>query len=302
MIPERIIIGRLKFYCIDDLFGFNPDFFEENKCSDDPPDIIKRLNIQRRFFCWANHRKNEWTITDEAYYTRKAKLLLADSWVLIYMPKMSATLTLKKNTESEPLEQIVSSRKLDRLLDPKSIDMQVFVPGTVLYLIIIGKVKHLRKSMMIDGKHENHELVCKIGRTKNISERVTKHISIFGKFDGARVRLRYYVHIKALMASIAEADLIRFLLNNDLHFAFENTRELIIATHEQINTIIASKFLMITENYGGFSLDDSNFDYVSDDDEQLFIQRRVAHLELDSLRRSNYLYKIKTDIADLLMD
>jgi hypothetical protein len=81
--PIVIIIDKKKYYNADDLFKYDPMYF---KGCINPRNIVKKKNIHKDEYEYAQLKNDEWVFVNEEY--KKAKLLLRKRYVDKNVPKM----------------------------------------------------------------------------------------------------------------------------------------------------------------------------------------------------------------------
>lgn len=113
-----------------------------------------------------------------------------------------------------------------------------------LYLIKIGVVKNLRYSMNIEPSINDDYFVIKIGKSKNIYQRLYDHSKTLGQIENSNLCLMAYSSIDIFFLSNAEKDLKCFL-NATLHqINYNGAIEIFAVDSEFLQTIYKSyKFL-----------------------------------------------------------
>jgi Asp-tRNA(Asn)/Glu-tRNA(Gln) amidotransferase C subunit len=105
-----------------------------------------------------------------------------------------------------------------------------------IYLFTIGFVKDLRKSMKIDDKYNDNDIVVKYGRTDNLLERSQQHNKTFKKYNG-NAKLKYYVWIDSEFQSKAEINVKNYFKRMHKLFSCETSEELAILTREELKEV-----------------------------------------------------------------
>lgn len=104
-----------------------------------------------------------------------------------------------------------------------------------VYCITISTVKNLRNVMNIDHVHNDDDLVCKYGRTKNFAKRLDQHKREYGKLVSAPIQPMFITMIPAKSTIQAEA-----LLKNALksyQFLWSTKKELVIIKPKDVKKI-----------------------------------------------------------------
>ena len=85
---KMIKIEGKHYYSAFELRKYDPTYFFG--CSRTPRTIIKKKNISKGKYVYANHNKklDKWLLTDQDTPPTKAVLLLSKKWVIENVPKM----------------------------------------------------------------------------------------------------------------------------------------------------------------------------------------------------------------------
>ena len=127
------------------------------------------------------------------------------------------------------------------------------LPG--IYLIKIGKVKDLRKSMNISQElyPDDNAIIYKFGRSKDILKRYVQHCNQvnYGKYNN-KIELTWFIPIPEHLLADAESDVSGYFKNNNLLFEFKDTsgvdhKELIIV-NDSIK-YIKTKYIQLGKDY-----------------------------------------------------
>lgn len=114
----------------------------------------------------------------------------------------------------------------------------------------LGTVGELRKAMSIGKEHRNSAVVYKFGRTNDIGVRMKAHSKTYGALAGADPTLIYHGQVDVQHASKAETSISHLMQGMQTSFAFENSKEIVIATDKQLK-LIKEHFDTVTELYRG---------------------------------------------------
>ena len=121
-----------------------------------------------------------------------------------------------------------------------------------VYLFTLGYVKDLRESMNIDIKYNDNNIICKYGRTDNLSRRTKEHLSHYKKIKNSELKLKYYSYIDPQYISNAENDIKNFIDCLNLKFNYSNEEEIIIIPNDsKYLKLISEKYEHIGKKYAG---------------------------------------------------
>jgi hypothetical protein len=119
-----------------------------------------------------------------------------------------------------------------------------------VYLYTLGNVSDLRKNFNIPDKYSDSSIVCKFGRTDNLSRRNGEHDNDYGKMLNVNLRLKIYSYIDDKYTPQAENDIKNFVAINDFKFSYQNRDELIILPSDKMDAI-KHEFDKIRKVYAG---------------------------------------------------
>ncbi len=119
---------------------------------------------------------------------------------------------------------------------------------TCIYLFKIGAVHNLRKSMKLDKKYADTDIVYKWGKTINLDNRTTNHLSTYGKIKGSEFILKYYVPIEKHFITEAESDIKYILDKKGYKLEIEHHNELAVIPDSAIDMVIA-KYDILSDKY-----------------------------------------------------
>lgn len=119
----------------------------------------------------------------------------------------------------------------------KEVLSKASVPVSCIYLIRIGSVKDLRKSMNINSRYPDDSSVYKYGLTNDLIRRMREHETSYGKIPGAHVTLYHYSLIDVSFIQEAENSLSnRFNLIKS-KITYKNYKELIILDKTELKQV-----------------------------------------------------------------
>ncbi len=181
----------------------------------------------------------------------------------------------------------ISSKHVKELLKTHS--------GTVscVYLYTLGNVKDLRNNFNIPEKHSDTDIICKFGRTEDLSRRNGEHDNDYGKMSNVSLRLKIYSYIDNKYTTQAENDIKNFVLFNDYKFNYQNRDELIIIPSDKMDQI-KNEFDKIRKVYSGEYKDVIN-DIEKHKDVIKLLEKEINNLqnEISNLHKEiEYLKKI----------
>lgn len=105
-----------------------------------------------------------------------------------------------------------------------------------VYLITLNTVKDLRKSMDIDDKYNDEDIVCKFGLSKDFNKRMNGHAQEFKSIKNKiNLSVKYYSFIDPLFISKAETEIKELL--SDYSFEWNNMKEIIIINKNLFKTV-----------------------------------------------------------------
>jgi len=119
-----------------------------------------------------------------------------------------------------------------------------------IYLLILGYVKDLRKSMNIDPKYDDEDLVSRYGFTKDLQRRINEHIATFSGIEGCNLTVKHYSYIDPQYMSAAESDVREYVTSHNMNLEYGKHEELFIIPKTQLKTIL-KQYQMIGKSYMG---------------------------------------------------
>jgi len=118
-----------------------------------------------------------------------------------------------------------------------------------IYLFALGKVVDLRKSMNINSKYLDDDIVCKYGFTKNLKDRTKKHQKKYSKIKGANLALKYYRYIDSGLLSKAETKISHYFEATYAKLKYSTSKELVVVSTKHIDNIIKEQYDSIARSY-----------------------------------------------------
>ena len=157
--------------------------------------------------------------------------------------------TLQMGTEQQKHKLIADELGVDAQTISEVFDKDAnSIP--VVYFYTLGNVKTLRKSMNIDAKYKDNDIVGIYGLTKEFSRRTKEHIKTYKKLKGSNLKLKWYSYIDPMYLYKAEADIRNCMNGLDIHFRYEKEKEMVIIPEKQI-LIVQTAYENIGKKYIG---------------------------------------------------
>ena len=105
-----------------------------------------------------------------------------------------------------------------------------------VYLFSLGYVKDLKTSMDLKNMDDN-DIVCKYGRTNDLSRRTGEHILKYNKINGVELKLMLYAFIEDEYGAEAEDEIKSFFNFADCKVTYENNDELVIIEPKKLKEV-----------------------------------------------------------------
>jgi len=195
-------------------------------------------------------------------------------------------------------KQILSS---DILGVPFNTLKEVFNKNTnkfsAVYLFTFGTVKDLRKSMNIDDKYNDNDIICKFGLSEDLGQRAKDHQRTYGKIKNVDIKLKYYSYVDPDYTSNAEADVRQFVSGLDWNLKYEKFTELIVLPKKNM-TQIKVQYELIGKKYA-VHCDELKTQLIKKDNDILMMKK--DH-EIDMLKKDNHIDILKKDYALIQKD
>jgi len=162
-----------------------------------------------------------------------------------------------------------------------------------IYLLTLGYVKDLRKSMNIDPKYDDEDLVSKYGVTEDLQKCINDHTAIFSGIEGCNLTVKYHSYIDPQCMSAAETDVREYVSSHNINLEYGKHEELCIIPKNQLKTIL-KQYQVIGKSYMG---------HVSE------LVTKIKKLEMDieqknheiEIERKNHELAIQKMAAEILM-
>lgn len=106
-----------------------------------------------------------------------------------------------------------------------------------IYLIKIGIVKDLRKSMKISEDYDDKDTVYKYGMSIDLTRRLKEHEKEYGDYKGSDLSIQLYDYIDPQYISNAEKSLKSFFEATDMEFIFKKYNELVIIPNDKLKNV-----------------------------------------------------------------
>ena len=105
-----------------------------------------------------------------------------------------------------------------------------------VYLFSLGYVKDLKTSMDLKNMNDN-DIVCKYGRTNDLSRRTGEHILKYNKINEVDLKLMLYAFIEDEYGADAEDEIKSFFNFADCKVTYENNDELVIIEPKKLKEV-----------------------------------------------------------------
>jgi hypothetical protein len=105
-----------------------------------------------------------------------------------------------------------------------------------VYLFSLGYVKDLKNSMELKDMSDN-DIVCKYGRTNDLSRRAGEHILNYNKINGVTLKLMLYSFIDDEYGVEAESSIKSFFSFAGSKFQYEKEDELVIIQSNKMKEV-----------------------------------------------------------------
>ena len=119
-----------------------------------------------------------------------------------------------------------------------------------IYLFTLGYVKDLRTSMNININYSDNDIVCKYGRTNDLSRRTSEHMLTFSKIDNIDIKLKCYSYIDNNYTNNAEADIKKYFKTLNMNMTYNNIEEIVVIDKDYLS-IIEDLYQNIGRKYMG---------------------------------------------------
>lgn len=111
-----------------------------------------------------------------------------------------------------------------------------------VYLLCLNTVKHLRNTFNIPDTYSDDQIVCKLGLTDNLTNRLAQHNAGYNKMPGVDIRLIQYALVDQSYQSAAEVDFKEYCIDREMMFPCtdlqgNNHTELIIIKESSLRSI-----------------------------------------------------------------
>jgi hypothetical protein len=118
------------------------------------------------------------------------------------------------------------------------------------YLFSFGFVRDLRKSMNIDEKYDDNDVVYKFGFTKNLPIRTQQHQKEYGSIKNVTLRLKRYAYIDPQYMAQGETCIKDYVKTLNMKLEYKNYDELIVLP-KKYEKQMEEKFTFVSQNYSG---------------------------------------------------
>ena len=240
------------------------------------------------------------------YYTRSVKAKGFRKW----STKTLFTVQLGTQEEKQMLcdkilgTDLESSRKVIKTNNNKL---------SAIYLLTLGYVKDLKEEMKLDD-YNDEDIVCKYGRSDDLSRRLTEHKKTFKLIKSANPMLKIHTYVDSNYASKAENKIKRFFKGANKCIKYDDFDELIIVDKEFMTNTI-EQYSLIASHYVGtqhdiissikdiehlHKMELMNKDFIIKQQEMEIKNQKEKHkLEIENKEKENEILQLKLTIAEM---
>ena len=104
--------------------------------------------------------------------------------------------------------------------------------------------------MNININYSDNDIVCKYGRTNDLSRRTSEHMLTFSKIDNIDIKLKCYSYIDNNYTSNAEADIKKYFKTLNMNMTYNNIEEIVVIDKDYLS-IIEDLYQNIGRKYMG---------------------------------------------------
>lgn len=120
---------------------------------------------------------------------------------------------------------------------------------SAIYLLTLGYVKDLKEEMNLND-YDDEDIVCKYGRSDDLSRRLLEHKKTFKSIPSAKPMLKIYSYIDSNYASKAEKQIKNFFKGANKCIKYKDFDELVIIDNKFMKNTI-EQYSLISSNYIG---------------------------------------------------
>lgn len=184
---------------------------------------------------------------------------------------------------------------------------------SAIYLLTLGYVKDLKEEMNLKD-YDDEDIVCKYGRSDDLSRRLTEHKKTFKSIKTANPMLKIHTYIDSNYASKAENKIKRFFTGADKCIKYKDFDELIIINKKFMKNTI-EQYSLIASHYVGTqhntiaTIKDIEYSHKMELMEKDFIikqketeinnMKEKHKLEIENKEKENEILKLKLTIAQM---
>ena len=121
---------------------------------------------------------------------------------------------------------------------------------SAIYLLTLGYVKDLKHEMKLDSKFDDNMIVCKYGRSDDLSRRLYEHKKTFKSIKTSNPMLKLHCYIDGNYASQAETQIKNYFNGANKNLVYEGFDELVIIDKEFLK-YTEEQYKLIASNYIG---------------------------------------------------
>lgn len=184
---------------------------------------------------------------------------------------------------------------------------------SAIYLLTLGYVKDLKEEMNLEN-YNDEDIVCKYGRSDDLSRRLTEHKKTFKLIKTANPMLKIHTYIDSNYASKAENKIKRFFKGANKCIKYKDFDELIIINKEFMKNTI-EQYSLIASHYIGTQHDtisaikdieyshkmllmEKNF-IIKQQESEIYNMKEMHKLEIENKEKENEILQLKLTIAEM---
>ncbi len=122
------------------------------------------------------------------------------------------------------------------------------------YLLSIGKVANLKKSLDIGDDYNDDDFVIKWGMTDDFKRRLGEHQNTFSKIKGSNLEVIAFNYIDPQFVSKAESDLKKYFKDTSMKLDIEKHDELAIVSKKKLSSV-KNHCALVGNAYAGHAKD-----------------------------------------------
>lgn len=173
---------------------------------------------------------------------------------------------------------------------------------SAIYLLTLGYVKDLKKDINLEG-YDDEMIVCKYGRSDNLSRRLLEHNKTFKSIKSATPMLKIYSYIDSNYASKAEKQIRNYFIGANKCLKYKDFNELVVMDKKFMEHT-TEQYKLISSHYVGtqhdiiMNINELEFKHKMEIKDMEF-KLLEKQSELNDSIKDNEILKLKLQIADM---